>query len=129
METIIRDFNQLRYLIYNLKTEINICISYYREYIIFLRNISIKPEFAFLYELGKDDKKIPIRVSDARLTPEGHWRSKTGDTVALVKRFLRELYNYRLRLRNYIYLLYRETLSLITGIDEYRQILNYCCKK
>lgn len=125
MDTIRHDFNRLRFLIYNLKTEINICTSYYREYIIFLHNISIKPEFSRLYHLVQR-KKFPIRVSDARQTPDGRWISDTQESVKLIKKFLIDLYNYGPRLYNYICLLYQETQSLITGLEEYRQRFHYC---
>ena len=119
MEQIYHEFDKMRLLIFNLRMEIDICKSFYYDYMIFLNAISHRPEFAPLHELATT-RRLPVRVADGRQNADGSWHSDTFLLLTKVKYAMITLFEYAPRVYQYIIALWRETDALVRGLENYR---------
>ena len=122
MERLHTKFNSLRYLVYNLQQEINLCKTYYRDYMLFMHNFSQEHKFRLLYALATTKEKIPVYVRDAQKGPDGGVHSDTLDGMMLTRRFVLGLLQFGPRLHRYIIDLWQQTNSLVDGLKSFSDI-------
>lgn len=111
-------YDKIRYLIYNILTEINLCTVFSEKLLLYHRLCQNKPEYLPLYRLATD--KYPFYVPDAQRTPEGLMYSNIIILLSTIKDIMWKLINYPPKIIIYIKMLKHSLMSLNNGLKLYR---------
>lgn len=129
-------FDQTRILCYNITIELENMIEYTKKIQIITSNIYEHNQFRILMYLIKHNR-IPVQLASSDEEVFSHIQNKNKNTsiimteksyhhLIVMKHIILKLFKFQKDLFYYIYVLYSKLLFIISGMENYTKIFNFC---